>query len=86
MRVGVLVAVVLMPVALMDVVDVARLVGVVAVGVALVYVVLVLVGMVLMSIALVDVVDVARLIGVMLMPVAFVYVVFQHHHTFVPPR
>ena len=44
------------------------------------------VAVVLVPVAFMDVVDVARLIGVMLMPVALVDVVFQHYHTFAPPR
>ena len=74
-RVGVLVGVMLVRVALVWVVNVPRLVPVVLVRVALMRVVGVLLGMMLVRVALVRVVDVPRLVPVMLVRVALVRVV-----------
>ena len=78
-----LVSVVLVVVALVDVVHVARLIAVVLVGVALVLVVRMLVGMVLVGVALVDVVHVARLVAVVFVRVALVRVVMRSYSHFI---
>ena len=75
--VGVRVDVMLVVVALVDVVDVARLVAVVLVRVALVRVVPMLFGMVLVTVTLVDVVDVARFVGMVLVGITLMNVVHQ---------
>ncbi len=69
------VPVVLVTVALVRVVHVPRLVGVMAVCVALVFVMIVLVGVVLVTVTLVDVVHVPRLVGVVLVGITLVDVV-----------
>ncbi len=81
MGVGVLVTMVFVPVAFVNIVDVPRLIGVVAVGIALVYVVLVIVGMMLMPVAFVNIVDVTRLVAVVFVSVALVDIVLQHRHS-----
>ena len=68
----------LVVVALMHVVDVARLVAVVLVRVALMRGVGVILGVVLVLVALVLGVDVARLVAVVLVAVTFVGVVLLH--------
>ena len=70
--------VVVVGVTLVDVVDVAGLVAVVLVGIALVHVVGVVFGVVLVAIALVDVVDVTGLISVVFVGVALVNGVLLH--------
>ena len=70
--------VVLVPVALVNVVDMAGLIAVVFVGIALVRVVIVDLGVVLVGIALVGVVNVARLFPMMFVSVALVDIVFLH--------
>ena len=77
--VGVWVGVVLVVVALVRVVDVARLVAVVFVRVALVRVVPVLFGVVLVAITLVDVVDVPRLVAMVLVTITLVDVMHQRN-------
>lgn len=75
-------AVVLVAVALVWIVDVAFLVTVVLMRIALVVIMLMLVGMVLMVIALVRVVDVAFLVAVVLVRIALVRVVPTHPGSF----
>ncbi len=75
---GVVVDVVFVSVALVGVMDVAGLVAVVFVGIALVNVVVVKLGVVLVAIAFVDVVDVAGLVAVVFMGVALVDIVMLH--------
>ena len=76
------VAVVLVAVALMWIVNVAFLVAVVLMRVALVLIMRMFVGMVFMAIALVRVVNVAFLVAVVLMRVALVRVVPTHRGSF----
>ena len=78
---GVVVNVVFVGVALVRVMDVAGLVAVMLVGVALVNVVVVQLSVMLVSVALVNVVDVAGFVAVMLVGVALVNVVYLHRFT-----
>ena len=77
---GVVVRVMLVLVAFVDVVDVARLIAVVFVCIALVDVVVMRLRMMLVAVALVYIVDVARLIAVMFVCIALVDVVLLHYH------
>ena len=76
--IGVVVNVVLMPVTFVGIVDVARLVAVVLVGVTLVGIVVVKLGVMLVGVTLVNVVDVARRVGVVLVGVTLVNSVKLH--------
>ncbi|MDE0137504.1 MAG: hypothetical protein OXQ26_02885 [bacterium] len=75
-------AVVLVAVALVWIVNVAFLIAVVLMRIALVVIMLMLIGMVLVVIALVRVVNVAFLIAVVLMRIALVRVVPTHPGSF----
>ena len=75
-------AVVLVAVALVWIVNVAFLIAVVLMSIALVVIMLMLVGMVLVAVALVRVVNVAFLIAVVFMSIALVRVVPTHPGSF----
>ena len=77
---GVVVLVVLVAVAFVNIVDVARLIPVMFVGIALVNVVVMRLGMMLVVVAFVNIVDVARLIPVMFVGIALVNIVLLHYH------
>ena len=77
---GVVVLVVLVAVAFVDIVDVARLIPVMFVGIALVNIVVMRLGMMFVVVAFVDIVDVARLIPVMFVGIALVNIVLLHYH------
>ena len=72
--------VVLVAVAFVDIVDVARLITVVFVGIALVNVVIMRFRMMFVTVTLVNVVDVARLISVVFVSIALVNIVLLHYH------
>ena len=77
---GVVVLVVLVPVAFMNIVDVPWLIGVVAVGVALVWVMVMRFRMMFVVVAFVDIVNVSRLIAVVFVSIALVNIVPLHYH------
>ncbi len=77
---SVIVRMVLVFVTLVNIVDVARLVGVVAVGIAFVDIVIMRLRMMLMVVAFVDIVDVARLVPMMFVGIALVNIVLLHYH------
>ncbi|MDE2786821.1 MAG: hypothetical protein OXL37_09175 [Chloroflexota bacterium] len=77
---GVVVLVVLVAVALVNIVDVARLIPVVLVAIALVNIVVMHLGMMFVVVALVNIVDVARLVPVMFVGIALVNIVLLHYH------
>ena len=77
---GVIVLVMLVAVAFVYIVDVARLIAMVFVSIALVNVVVVRFRMMFVAVAFVYIVDVARLIAVMFVSIALVNVVLLHYH------